>query len=304
MYAYLLENQTNTFDKSLKQQLEGEGLNLEEIELPEQHDGIHELFHAKEPGTIFIPAIWEDLFCVKVVNEIQMMSIPFETVIVGTAPESKHLIVAFNDGLGAYLQTPIDEVKCKTVVRRMKERLRNQFHQITIEKRLEEYEGGGTASHLFSSQVVERDHYLAHAFMDILKQKGPLAEEIVNVLVVTTSTVQQKRLEQFLKQIGITVKNAGNLVQGLKLAQAEEFSVIITDNVLPDGDAVSFVNQLRKLLTNAMPRFIVWTSSPEKSGELLKPENHIDDVILKPGPGAGIEAILPTLIAGIYQSYR
>jgi hypothetical protein len=46
----------------------------------------------------------------------------------------------------------------------------------------------------------------------------------------------------------------------------------------------------------------VWSSSPDKAGDFLNPENHIDDVILKPGPAWGLESVVPSLVAAVMAS--
>ncbi len=51
-----------------------------------------------------------------------------------------------------------------------------------------------------------------------------------------------------------------------------------------------------------MPHIIVWSSSPDKAADLLEPDNHIDELLLKPGPEAGTESILPSIISVIYRS--
>ncbi|GMT42312.1 MAG: hypothetical protein IEMM0002_0723 [bacterium] len=149
---------------------------------------------------------------------------------------------------------------------------------------------------------MERDQHLAHALLDFMNNNGPVRSGDIKVLLVTTSAAQEKRLGNLLTKIGVSAVSAGNMEDALKNTNLTEYSLIISDSVLPDGDAVTLVSRLRKALKSHMPRFMVWSSSPQKATDLLRPENHIDDVLIKPGPGTGIESMLPSIIAGIYQT--
>lgn len=299
MKAYLLDNKSHPLDGSLEKELKKLNTRMEHIKLPGDHEEILSLFEDKEGGLVFLPEIWEDLFCVKILHELQLLKNHFETIIVGPTPSVPDLIVAFNDGLTCYLQTPVDEGKLKQVTSRGTDRLNKKLEHENMVRRLADYESGSTPHH-YTPQIQERDQLLGHGIVDIINQQGPLAKGDVRVLLVSTSKAQQKKLNDFLKGLGMDVVNAGTIKDAVKSAQDGKYSIVISDNILPDGDAVDLVNRLRKSLKTELPRFFVWSASPDKIADLLNPENHIDDVIIKPGPGVGIESILPTILAGVY----
>lgn len=301
MNAYLLSNKSHPLDPSLGKGLKELGVHFEKITLPKDHEEVVDLLEKKQPGVAFIPAVWEDLYCVKVVQEIIRIETPIEPVIVGDAPNAANIIAVFNEGLSAYLEVPFNADKLKLILARVRKRLRNKLENIGAAKKLEEYMEGAVP-YIFSPQLVERDQMLAAAFMNIINHDYPVVTSEVNVMLVTSSTAQQQRLKGFLKKVGLKVTTTGSMKEAVDVMGGDKFNLVISDNMLPDGDAITLVAKLRKTVKSHMPRIIVWSSSPDKAAELLKPETHIDDVIIKPGPGASIEHILPALISNIYQT--
>lgn len=301
MKAYFLQNSSHVLDENLESELKLRQIQVEQVILPTDHEGITDIFGTREMGVIFLPPAWEDLFSVKVIDEIQSLKTPFETVIVGAAPSVSNLVVAFNNGLTAYLETPVENSKLNRVISRVTSRLKKKLNQMQATLRLTEYESGSTP-HYFTPKLLERDWYLARALLDFMNNDGPIKSGSVRILLVTASAAQEKRLENLLTKVGIFSDSAGSMEEAVKNVSSSDYAMIISDSVLPDGDAVMLVNRLRKSLKSHMPRFVVWSSSPDKTFALLRPENHIDDVLTKPGPGTGMESILPAIIAGIYQT--
>ncbi len=299
MKAYILQSKTVPLDVSLKAVLEKLELDIEEVELPDIHEEVQNLFEERDGGVVFIPAVWEDMLCVKVVQEVLSVKKAFEAVIVGEKPDTSQLILAFNSGLSAFLELPLGEVKVKQTLLRVEARMKKRIRQMQVSTRLAEYEVGGMP-YTYSPEMQERDIWLARAFLDVIKNKGPLYNSGIRVLLVTTSEAQGKRLEQFLKTVGIIVDSVDNTEEALKKSKDGDYQLIITDNILPDGDAVELVRKLRKELTT-LPRVIVWSASPDKVSSLLNPETYIDNVILKPGHEGAMESILPSIIAAAYS---
>lgn len=301
MYTYLLHSAKYPADAGLLDGLKNRHLHTESIELPDDHEEMLTLFGTREAGIIFMPPVWEDLFCVKMLDEIQMLKVPFEVILVGELPVVPNLIVAFNNGLGSYLETPIDGDKLGHAISRATSKLRKKAEELRIKLRLSEFESGSAPNYHTPLQV-ERDQILAHAFLDFMYQRGPIHDGEVKILVVSTSTAQEHKLEKFLDNLGMKIETATDIASAVKLTASSNYSIIISDGILPDGDAIELVKQLRKTLKEQMPKFLVWSSSPDRVPALLNPDNHIDDVLMKPGPGTGIESILPSIVNGIYQT--
>ncbi len=301
MNIYLLDNAEHCLDGGLESALKQAGSNVEHVSLPSSHEDIVPLMEAKGAGIVFLPPMWVDLFSVKAVQEIQSLSVPFETVIYGPEPSPTELIVAFNEGLSAYLRTPLDDDELKRVLSRTTARYKEKLQQ-DQEAKLSENNGSQPPPESSYQQRVVRDRLLARALVDSRHRQGPMFEDTVSVLLVSSSNAQQRQLEAYLKKADIAVKSVGNTEEAAEAAQTARFDAIVSDSVLPDGDAATLINRMRNCLTSEIPRFIVWTSSPEKATELEEPENHIDEVVLKPSPDAGMDSILLSVIMGVYHT--
>ncbi len=273
----------------------------EEVEMPQDAEAAITLFKDRDPGIIFIPPVWDDLFCVKVINNLETLRTPFETVIADRQPSIPNMVAAYNAGLSAFVELPVNDDLFQQAILRCRARLEKKMSTLVASNRLRAYEHG-TVPNIFSPQILERDHLLSKAFMDLIQRKGPLLANNVRLLLVLSSEAQQQRFGIFLRSIGLQVAAAKDMREALRAVENDgPFAIVISDNILPDGDAFGLVNAMRKNLKDKMPRFIVITGSPDKASDLLRPESHIDDVILKPGPGHDIEMSLPTIISSIYQ---
>ncbi|VAX38153.1 hypothetical protein MNBD_UNCLBAC01-578 [hydrothermal vent metagenome] len=299
MKIYFLENLEYPLDKTLMETFQLCDLSFEVLSLPNDHKETGKVLESKERGCVFLPAVWQDLFCVKIIQEIKLLEKAFETVIVGSAPLAENLVLAFNEGLSAYLTVPITKVNFQHIFLRVKARHKQYIERLDMEHRLFDLERQLNMSS-GSEPVHIRNHYLGQAFLDIKKQKGPFSEENIEILIISSSEVQKEKLATLLNVLGLTVVKVKNIEEAIKIVQDKYFSIIISDNVLPDGEAVALADQLRKSCSK-VPKLVVWSSSPEKAGSLLDPKNHIDEVVLKPSPETGIESILPTIIALMYQ---
>ena len=215
------------------------------------------------------------------------------------APEVSNLIVAFNEGLSAYLEAPVTEERLHLIISRIQSRFEDKISQRSTAQRVSALSSQSISSNT-SRSMITRNQYLGRAFIDFVNQSGPLFESEVEVLLVSSSSVQQKQLEVTLKTIGITTTKTGSIEETIKIAE-KKFSVVISDGFLPDGDAITLANHLRKIC-KSMPHLIVWSSSPDKAASFLDPENHIDELLLKPGPEIGSESILPSIISVLYRA--
>lgn len=301
MNAYFVISGEHRPDASLVPPLEAADITIEEVEIGQDAETVIALFKDRDPGFVFLPPVWDDLLCVKVINNIETLRTPFETIIADRQPKIPNLVAAYNAGLSAFVELPLKADLFQQAIARCRARLEKKLSILVAGNRLRAYEREAVPN-IFSSQILERDQLLSQAFMDLIQRKGPLLGGNVRLLLVLSSDAQQQRFGTFLKSIGIQVVTAHDMKEAVLAVESDgPFALVISDNILPDGDASGLVNALRKSLKDKMPRYIVMTGSPDKASDLLRPESHIDDVILKPGPGHGIEMILPAVISGIYQ---
>ncbi len=301
MNIYLLDNAENPLDKTLEAALEAAEVSFDRLALPTSHGAVRELVKAREGGTVLLPALWQDLLCVKIVNEIEALDMPFVTVVVGPLPSTENLVSAFNSGLTAVLETPVESTRLDQILKRVQERFNGKVKQARLIHILQEREAMATNA-MLAPQMVVRDQYLGHAFKQIIRGKGALCDGTVRVLLVSSSSSQERKLDELLSAIGMTVARASSIEEAEKCVKEAVCSVIVSDSILRDGDAPKLALMLRNTLSADIPRLIVWSSSPEKAPALLSPENHIDAVVIKPGPKAGVESILPTILTEVMRT--
>ena len=299
MKTYLMQNDDFPLAVSLFDTLDAMAIEYQILALPADHHDLGTLFNGLEGGLVFLPAIWKDLFSVKLVQEISLLPVPFEPIITDVTPDVSNLIVAFNEGLSAYLQTPVDQEQLQLIILRAKSRFEKKISQISTARRYFDMNSPAASINLSGAMLI-RNRYLGKAFVDLANKTGPLFESKVEILLVSSSPVQQKQLSLLLKTLGIETTKTGDINEAVKTVQGKEFKVVISDSILPDGDAIQLADRLSKT-SKSMPHIIVWSSSPEKAATLLKPESHIDEVIVKPALEAGLESILPSIIAIIYR---
>ena len=300
MKTYLMYNDDHVLDETLFNFLDSTGVHYDGVLLPAEHHEVGPILSDLEGGAVFLPAKWKDLFCVKVIQEISLMTMPFETVLVDRAPEISNLIVAFNEGLSGFLETPVTEEKFAVMISRIKSRYEDKVSHLSGVQRPAGLSSQSTSINGSHSMNVRNQH-LGMAFIDIANQTGPLFEKEVEVLVVSSSSVQLKQLEGTLKKIGITSTKSGSIEETTQIVEKKEFPVVVSDSFLPDGDAVTLADNLKKT-SKSMPHIIVWSASPDKAVHLVKPENHIGEVLIKRGPESGTESLLPSIISVIYEA--
>lgn len=300
MKIYLLQNDNHPLEKGLTAALESLSMEFKILTLPTDHGDIAHVMSDLQGGVVMLPGIWTDLFCVKVIEETALLSTPFETVIVASAPDLSNLVVAFNEGLSGYLELPVTEERLRQVISRARARFEKRLLQIEAERRFSDLAAQSIPFNRSKAMTV-RNQYLGRAFIDFAKRRGPVFEGTIEVLLVSSSPVQQKQLGELLKASGLSTTTSGSIEEAIQGLDEKDYRVVIADGVLPDGDVTVLAGRVRKI-AKKMPYMIAWSSSPEKAETLLRPENHIDEVLLKPGPEIGIESVLPSLIAAIYQA--
>jgi DNA-binding response OmpR family regulator len=301
MNYYILQNEQRPVDPDLVSGLKQCGEEVIPLALPRQLSDIKDLLQQQPPGVVCLPVEWEDLYGVKLIQHCGRVG-RVVTLMAGAVPESLgDLVVAYNEGLTAFLRKPwtVEELSC--LVRRLDDRLEEVCLRDRLRQRMREYERRMT--HPSSSpELMMRDRFLARAFLEVRRNEGPLVEGGERVLIVTTSDAQRARLHSYLELGGLDVVDAGTCEQALERIKQQRFVAVVSDNLLPDGEAVELAEQMRKILKDSIPRFVVWTASPDKVDELMNPDYHIDDVILKPNLDAGMETIYLSIVVGLYQT--
>lgn len=118
-----------------------------------------------------------------------------------------------------------------------------------------------------------------------------------NILVIDDDSQILELLEMFLKNNGHEVFTASNAEKGLALARKNEFSLILLDIILPDGDGLSILSNLKKIVPNVPVIMITGGSDIEVAEKCL--QNGAVDYIKKP---FDFEYLHTTIIANMIGS--
>lgn len=277
------------------------GHELRELPMPESSEELGPLGDEEGPAIVLLPAVWKDLFSVKLLQRLKSLPGVFEVVLYGKAPRLAELCVAFNEGVAYFLTAPPTPDLARQALSRAARNVARRLDALRIKQALEteSAEEGELEQTLREQQA--RDQLIAKAFLDICSHSGPFVERTAKVLVVSTSIAQLKRLEAYLKPLGVEIVHAASAAAALEQAKGGSFAVVVSDNVLPDGAATELAAKLKAVVSGAVPTFIVWTSSRENKKLLLDPKYFIDAVTLKPEGSAGMDSLLLELVAGVYR---
>jgi DNA-binding response OmpR family regulator len=99
------------------------------------------------------------------------------------------------------------------------------------------------------------------------------------ILSVDDDNNLQTVLEQYLQDDGYKVVTAGNIASALEKATATEFDVILLDLVLPDGEGMSLIPQIR---AKSQAAIIVVSGKSETTEKIVCLEMGADDYMTKP----------------------
>jgi CheY-like chemotaxis protein len=294
--TFILENERYPLDAAVRSEAANLNGAPETLPWPEDYNSLGPALRERAGGVVLMPAVWEDLLLVKVLDQFPGEGPTYVPVAVGEAPASTHLASAFNAGLTGFVETPAEPAKIKQVLKRAAERWRSmedrRVQPASAEERLP---AARPLPHV-------QNQLLGRALVDLRKGRGPFAEGAATALLVTSSAPQSDPLRHALTDLGVNVSAAGGVTEAIQAVAEHDPSIVISDSVLPDGDAIGLARRMHDELTTRMPYLIVWSSSPEKTAELLAPRTYINDVILKPPPEAGIHSTLPSIVAGVYRA--
>ena len=125
-------------------------------------------------------------------------------------------------------------------------------------------------------------------------QQDNVPDYIKRVLVVDDSQPEKFRLTAMLKKLGYEVIGASNGKEALELLHKNQFSVVLSDWVMPEMTGIELCRQVREKEFNN-PYFILVTGRDTTADLVAGMESGADDFIAKPFNG---EELLVRLKAG------
>lgn len=118
---------------------------------------------------------------------------------------------------------------------------------------------------------------------DLLQTAPPPAPDRVRrILVVDDSRAQRRLLALALERSGYRVTEAASAEEGLALAEAGDFDVVLSDWMMPGMSGVDFCRAFRALPREAYGYFILLTSKSEKAEVADGLDAGADDFLAKP----------------------
>ena len=289
---YLLATKEEDFSSECKKLLRELDYDYAFIKAPDHHDELPKILNDKNSGVVLLAITWDDLLCVKMVEEIVEMERPFESVIFSDLPTPANLAAAFNRGLSGILTNSLKPNEFRLVLQRAFRRLDARMKDRVINKDVKAVKSDPL-----------RDHLIGRAILQWLDGKGPVPfDKSLKALVVASSDVQGSALTTLLTQLGLSAFRCKNAAEARSCIDGQEYELVISDCQLPDGTALdvsSYIHQAKRL---RLPRFIVWTSSPHLDPKLSAPEAHVDSIMRKPPPESGLASLLPTIFATVMSA--
>jgi len=117
---------------------------------------------------------------------------------------------------------------------------------------------------------------------------------VLNVLVVEDSPTQALQLQFLLEAEGYQVTVAKDGIEGLEALTRGEFSIVITDWVMPKMDGVEFCQALRQQMSEGYIYVFLVTAKSSKEEIVKGLEGGADDYLVKPIEPAELVARLTT----------
>jgi CheY-like chemotaxis protein len=300
MQIYIFENNDHPLQAEIGNLLQAQDTPFEVLEWPDDPEIIADSIPSTpEGGIIWLPAVWDDLKTVKCIENLLTLRAPWQIAVAGDCAETNHLAAAFNAGLTQFLPLPANREALSVVMRRLEKQWSRQVNLIKNMRTASAGNPGITPES--PTEIRQREKYLGQALFDLATQTGPLIEAHPRLLYVCTSSAQQAPIREMLTRTGLQVKIESSIAAGVAAMREHQYAVVLSDYILDGGTAIELIRRMRQAINEKMPYIIVLSSSPEKTRELNDPASGIDQVIRKPDPQTGIEVILPSVIAGIYQ---
>ena len=119
------------------------------------------------------------------------------------------------------------------------------------------------------------------------------------VLLVSDSAYQLDLFRKHLEDLNFEVIMAGDGRQGLEKARLEHPRIIVSDLEMPGLNGVELCLAVKNDESLGPNHFIICTANQGRVLEVLKPENKVDDCLVKPGQGDEFQAFTARVALGL-----
>jgi PleD family two-component response regulator len=302
--ALFLKDEGNTcvLDTLIKR-CRQEQFEVEECNQPPDHETLKSLLPST-PAVLFVPAIEEDCWGVKLAQDALNEKFPRVIVLYAPSmPSREFLCLAFKEGVDDIISLDADIETLNSKLKRAEN---------ILQARLDTMDAGGrwqreVKSLQFHCEQLERknakweERLLALSSTATKMATGQLilAESAPSVLIVVSSNSQASSAAELCHRLGFNTHLANTGKDGLEQISKNPPRVILTDGTLPDMNASAFAPAARKALGNKPVVIVAWSSSPESEDTLLAPDSGIDDFVLKSTTSEGTGLLAAALLGGL-----
>jgi len=302
--ALFLKDEGNTcvLDTLIKR-CRQEQFEVEECNQPPDHEMFKSLLPST-PAVLFVPAIEEDCWGVKLAQNALNEKLPRVIVLYAPSmPSREFLCLAFREGVDDIISLDADIETLNSKLKRAEN---------ILQARLDTMDAGGKwqqemkSLHLHCEQLERKnakweERLLALSSTSTRMATGQLilAESAPSVLIVASSNSQAFSAAELCRRLGFNTHLAHTGKDGLEQLSKNPPRVILTDGTLPDMNAMAFAPAARKTLGNKPVVIVAWSSSPESEDTLLAPDSGIDDFVLKSTTSEGTGLLSAALLGGL-----
>jgi DNA-binding response OmpR family regulator len=222
-------------------------------------------------------------------------------VLAGEA-DRDHLIMAMNEGASALATSPVKETSFLNYVNR------------ALSARRREMETAEEAERCRRLVDQERNCSLEQtAEIALLKRRLKNSDRLVNhllatlgadrnhwtVLLVSDSAYQLDRFRKPLEDHNFTVTTAADGQAGLEKAQAERPRIIVSDLEMPGLNGLQLCKAVKNDASLNPNHFIIATADEGRINEIMRPENAVDDCLVKPKNPEDFQAFIARIGLGV-----
>ncbi|MDR1872883.1 MAG: response regulator [Deltaproteobacteria bacterium] len=203
------------------------------------------------------------------------------------------IMLAFNEGVGAFLSPDISQYGLTNYVNRVLEgpcRFRFAFDQ----KADPSFHQNDEVVNRFKARLDTAQKLITYLL------STPLSSQPRKALVLSDSAYQREVLKKHLEDHNYVVLTASKFDDAVALTLSDKPRVVISDYTLEDGKTGVDFCQTLKFTHKFNPLFfVVCTANMDKFSEIMTPGNGVDDCVLKPSPSSSLNDFLASVSAGL-----
>ncbi|MDR1608233.1 MAG: response regulator [Deltaproteobacteria bacterium] len=259
-------------------------------------DSLVDFLLKKKPNLVVMDYQAEDEASVKVLQFFADRRTAIDFIFVDsyeTANREK-IMLAFNEGVGAFLTSDISELGFINAVSRV---LNGSYRAKSAFINEDDYKVS------LNREDQTRDNIRLTSAQKVVGYllRTPLNAQQRKILVLSDSAYQRETLKKYLEDYNFVVTTATNFDEAVALALAEKPRIVISDYTLAESNrdgldlckALKFTHKLTPCF------FVVCTANMDKFHVIMSPGNGVDECLLKPSPDTSLDAFITGVAAGL-----